>query len=198
MKTDRESIEKNIKMHGGFCRRDLAEMLDMPLGFVRIKIPSPGLRMGGNTVCAEYDEGFGPLADGYEVRAVEYRLDLGNQQIAQIVRAIAGYHGVAREARVEEGLTALRPAPVDRGTGSLEAEYKAYCEMLYKGWEHENPMPRHEKFPWNVDWVFDKAEEWTADWKAFITPLAEAWWRERGYRLIWPAYGRGPCDLKPL
>jgi hypothetical protein len=103
MKTDRESIEKNIKIHGGYYRRVLTEMLDMPPGFVRIKIPSPGLRMGGNTVYAEYNEGHGPLLDGHEVRAVEYRLDLGNQQIAQIVRAIAGYHGVAREARIEGG-----------------------------------------------------------------------------------------------
>ncbi len=35
-------------------------------------------------------------------------------------------------------------------------------------------------------------------WGVYITPLAESWWKERGYGITWPENDTEPVEIFPL
>lgn len=70
---------------------------------------------------------------------------------------------------------------------SLTAEYKIYINKLKFDWRSENKPPEfkdvyevlrpHER---------EKIADHIALWSRYVTPIAEAWWKERGYGIVWP------------
>lgn len=80
----------------------------------------------------------------------------------------------------------------------LCSEYDEYIRKLRNVWlarkrsyfndvyEVMNPQQRAQ-----VQKVID-------DWATYITPLAEAWWRERGYEIIWPEDNSEPTTFRKI
>jgi hypothetical protein len=59
----------------------------------------------------------------------------------------------------------------------LNFEYRVYLKELCREWLAQNhSLPRDVR-------------EVKARWIRYMTPLADAWWRERGYSVVWPDGG---------
>ena len=76
---------------------------------------------------------------------------------------------------------------------ALNAEYEAYIRPLRAEWIAQNrPVSRdvyevrRPEEQAEVHRCIDRCQQ-------YITPLAEAWWRERGFGVIWP-----DDDSKPM
>lgn len=69
---------------------------------------------------------------------------------------------------------------------ALREEYCRYIEGLQRPWLAENRSRSKDVYP--VMSERDRAEVHSimARWATYITPLAENWWKERGYGIIWP------------
>jgi hypothetical protein len=81
---------------------------------------------------------------------------------------------------------------------ALDKEYREYVERLRIPWLFENRVRSK-----NVYEVMDEEErkevhERMAAWSRYITPLAEAWWKKRGYGIIWPDDDSKPVQLYKL
>ena len=44
----------------------------------------------------------------------------------------------------------------------------------------------------------DRVHRLIAQWGIYITPIAEAWWKERGYAVLWPDDDSQPMKFRKL
>ena len=77
---------------------------------------------------------------------------------------------------------------------SLNKEYETYISKLKAEW-HRNNKPPQSRDVYEVMNREDreKVAWYIREWSIYITPFAEAWWKERGYGVIWP-----DDDSKPM
>lgn len=69
----------------------------------------------------------------------------------------------------------------------LDKEYQVYIQKLKWDWTNKNNPPSFQH-------VYEilrpeehaQIDQYRADWANYVTPFAEAWWKERGYGIIWP------------
>jgi len=82
--------------------------------------------------------------------------------------------------------------------GALWQEFRAYVESLQRSWAARNRV--HSKDVYEVMRPKERAEvdACIAGWARHITPLAEAWWKERGYGVVWPDDNAQPMQLTKL
>lgn len=80
----------------------------------------------------------------------------------------------------------------------LNEEFITYVEQLRREWLAKNRP--HTINVWEVMHPFEReqVEQCRADWGKYITPLAEAWWRERGYGVMWPNDNSQPMKVYKL
>ncbi len=94
---------------------------------------------------------------------------------------------------------ALRISAEEAEINALSQEYKAHIEGLQKAWLRENNhRPKHHTL-----YELDPREQERVDfvikrWSEYITPIAEAWWKERGFGIIWPKGSSQPCQIFKL
>jgi len=76
---------------------------------------------------------------------------------------------------------------------ALNTEYETYIRKLRAEWLAKN-RPRSRDV-YEVMRPEEQAEvhRCIARWQDYVTPLAEAWWKERGYGVVWP-----DDDSKPM
>ncbi|HTR18667.1 MAG TPA: hypothetical protein VMH91_01640 [Candidatus Paceibacterota bacterium] len=82
---------------------------------------------------------------------------------------------------------------------ALQEEYRQYIEGLQRPWCAENRSRSRDVY--EVMSERDRAEVHgiMAHWARYITPFAEAWWKERGYSIVWPDDNSKPeqyCKLE--
>jgi len=89
-------------------------------------------------------------------------------------------------------------APTQPDVDALNKEYEAYVNSLIPAWLAQNRMRSNNVY--EVMRPEERAEvrERIAKWSRYITPLAEAWWKERGYRVVWPTYNSKPMQVYKL
>lgn len=68
----------------------------------------------------------------------------------------------------------------------LRTAYQAYVTKLRTAWLTENRSRSKGVFEVMSQTDKDEVRRIMARWEAYITPLAEAWWKERGYGIVWP------------
>lgn len=76
----------------------------------------------------------------------------------------------------------------------LRVAYQAYIETLRRDWldqfriqsRNAYEMTRPEQREEEIDACI-------AGWRIYKTPFEEAWWKERGYKVVWP-----DDDLQPM
>lgn len=89
---------------------------------------------------------------------------------------------------------------------ALDKEYRGHINKLKADWLAKNParVTRDifgvQKDVYEVMCPHDRAEVHgvIARWKDYITPIAEAWWKERGYAVVWPNDDSEPMKLYKL
>ena len=81
---------------------------------------------------------------------------------------------------------------------ALNVEYQGYIHKIRVQWLARNRINSRDVYE-----VMRSAEQATvhqriAQWSIHITPLAEAWWKERGYGVIWPDDDSKPMMVRRL
>lgn len=69
---------------------------------------------------------------------------------------------------------------------TLWEEHKAYVGDLKATWLVQNRMNSRNVLEVMPPQERAEVHRRIAEWARYITPLAEAWWKERGYRVVWP------------
>ena len=87
----------------------------------------------------------------------------------------------------------------DAEVAILNEEYKTYIEGLKAKWLKENNHPPQQ---WTL-YELDAKERARVDgvihgWEQYVTPLAERWWRRRGFGIRWPEKSSDPCQIYKL
>ena len=76
---------------------------------------------------------------------------------------------------------------------ALDKEYHAYIDTLRADWLAQNQVDSKNVYEIMSPEEHAKVHGRIAQWSRYITPLAEAWWKKRGYAVIWP-----DDDSKPM
>ena len=81
---------------------------------------------------------------------------------------------------------------------ALNAEYRRYIDKIQVKWLAQNRVNSRDVY--EVMRPAERAEvhQRITEWGTFITPLAEAWWKERGYGVIWPDDDSKPMRVRGL
>lgn len=69
---------------------------------------------------------------------------------------------------------------------TLNAEYKKYILALRRVWLAENRDKSRVLYELMSPDQRAHVHRVTTRWQEYITPIAEAWWAERGYAITWP------------
>ncbi len=69
---------------------------------------------------------------------------------------------------------------------SLDTEYQEYIKRLKVEWHQQNPFHSRNVIEVWSNHEREQADQHIARWKCYVTPLAETWWKERGWGIIWP------------
>jgi hypothetical protein len=77
----------------------------------------------------------------------------------------------------------------------LHAEYRAFvlCERV--AWLKQNPPPTNERYEVMSSRNQREVHGIITRWEVHITPLAEKWWKERGYTIHWPENPTAGCHF---
>ena len=75
-------------------------------------------------------------------------------------------------------------------------EWDAHLEQIRRTWRDQNQMI-------NVFEVMSTEEKKEVqrrleEWSRSITPIAEEWWKSRGYEVIWPADNTQPMTFRKI
>lgn len=81
---------------------------------------------------------------------------------------------------------------------ALNNEYGAYITELRTNWLTQNRVESGGVYEVTRPEERAKVHRRIAQWGRYITPLAEAWWKERGYGVIWPAHDSEPMKVYKL
>lgn len=76
---------------------------------------------------------------------------------------------------------------------ALDIEYQKYIGELKAKWHREHPLHSRNVIEVWSEHEREQANHHIADYKYYITPIIEAWWKERGWGVIWP-----DDDSKPM
>ncbi len=71
-------------------------------------------------------------------------------------------------------------------------DYRAYIEQLRTAWLETKRVTSKKVLELMCPDERAEVDVRVAEWARHVTPLANAWWKERGYGVIWPA-----DDTKP-
>lgn len=80
----------------------------------------------------------------------------------------------------------------------LHSEYVAFIEGVQRRWVKSNRVRSNRvyeaMYPHEQQEVHDRIRQWGM----YVTPIAERWWKERGYGCIWPEDDNDPMKLYRL
>lgn len=82
------------------------------------------------------------------------------------------------------------------GIDALNKRYTTFIERLRRRWLRENNRPPKV---WRL-YELDAEERQRVDgvirnWENFVTPIAERWWKRRGFDIVWPEKSSDPCQV---
>lgn len=79
--------------------------------------------------------------------------------------------------------TNITQADVD----ALDREYRNYIGELRRAWLRENNNPPRGGHVYEIDLEEQRRVAGVIRrWSEYITPVAEKWWQERGFGVVWP------------
>lgn len=81
---------------------------------------------------------------------------------------------------------------------ALEREFTKYINKLKSEWCSRNRVESRDVFEVMRPNEQAKVYNHIAQWEKYITPIAEAWWKERGFGIIWPEDNSKPAEYYVL
>ena len=84
------------------------------------------------------------------------------------------------------------------GLEALWKEFKEYVDALKREWLRQNRVDSRDVYEVMRPEEREKVHGRIRQWESYITPLAEAWWRERGYSVTWPDDNSKPMQVQRL
>jgi hypothetical protein len=81
---------------------------------------------------------------------------------------------------------------------ALEAQFEKYVTSLRREWTAINRSKSRDVYEVMGKRDREGVDQLIKQWRRYIAPLAEAWWVERGYKVIWPANDSGPVRYQKL
>lgn len=70
---------------------------------------------------------------------------------------------------------------------ALNKEYDAYINELRTNWLVLNRVNSNDVYEVMSSREREDVRSRMAEWGRYVTPLAEAWWKKKGFGVIWPA-----------
>ena len=68
----------------------------------------------------------------------------------------------------------------------LHLEYKEFVIILRMSWTSQNRSSSDKPYELMSYKKRKEVDDIIMRWQEYITPLAEAWWKERGWTIHWP------------
>ena len=87
---------------------------------------------------------------------------------------------------------------VQSDINTLNREYELYIRDLRAEWLSRNRVNSNDVYEVMRPGQRAEVRSRIAEWARYITPLAEAWWKERGYGVSWPTDDSQPMQVYPL
>jgi hypothetical protein len=81
---------------------------------------------------------------------------------------------------------------------ALNAEYEKYITRLRTDWLAKNRSSSRDVYEVMSPRDREEVNQIIDRWNRYVTPLAEAWWRERGYGITWPEDDSKPMQIYSL
>jgi hypothetical protein len=81
---------------------------------------------------------------------------------------------------------------------TLNQEYTAYISTLRTKWLAQNRIHSQNVYEVMRPEARDQVHDRIRQWEAYITPLAETWWQQRGYNVRWPKDSSKPMQVIKL
>lgn len=81
---------------------------------------------------------------------------------------------------------------------ALGRDFKEYVEGLKREWLSKNRVESRDVLEVMRPEERQKVNGKVRQWGDYITPLAEAWWKERGYSVTWPDDNSKPMQFQKL
>jgi hypothetical protein len=81
---------------------------------------------------------------------------------------------------------------------ALNVEYEAYIRGLRVDWLAQNRPQSKDVLEVMRPEERAKVDKCIDRWGRYITPLAEAWWEERGFGVVWPDDDSQPMKVYRL
>jgi hypothetical protein len=76
--------------------------------------------------------------------------------------------------------------------------YVRYVEEIKNKWMSVQRNSFRDVFEVMSPTERERLDKTPIEWAAYITPLAEAWWKKHGYEIIWPAKNTDPTQFRPI
>ncbi len=84
-------------------------------------------------------------------------------------------------------------APTEMDVTTLGANYQMYISEIRAQWLASHRVESKDVYEAMSRENRERVHQVIAEWGRYVTPLAESWWRERGYGVVWP-----DDDSKPM
>ncbi len=81
---------------------------------------------------------------------------------------------------------------------ALNKQYRAYILKLREAWLSQHRPHSRDVYEVMRPEEREKVHQLITQWGRYVTPLAEAWWKERGYGVVWPADDSKPMQVYKL
>ncbi len=81
---------------------------------------------------------------------------------------------------------------------ALDEEYRAYIDKLKAGWLSKDRVTSKNVYEVMRPEERAQVHQRIARWGRYVTPFAEAWWKERGYGVVWPDDDSKPMQVYKL
>lgn len=91
-----------------------------------------------------------------------------------------------------------KKAPKELDIQELFKQHRAYVEDLQRRWLVGKRSTSKDVFEVMRPKEREQVYQTIRNWEVYITPIAEAWWRERGYGVIWPEKNSDPMRVYKL
>lgn len=88
--------------------------------------------------------------------------------------------------------------PTQAEIDALSVEYQAYVEGLRVDWLAQNQVKSRDVYEVMRPEEQAGVHQRIAQWGYYITPFAEAWWKERGFGITWPEDNSKPIQVYRL
>ena len=77
-------------------------------------------------------------------------------------------------------------------------EHKEHIENIRLSWLKNNQVKSDRVYEVMYPHEQTKVHEKISEWDRYITPISEAWWKQRGYGVVWPKNNIDPVGYYKL